>query len=452
MVVPGKADESELVKRLTDLDDDRRMPLSDKPLADPEQKLIRRWIDAGAPRGEPVAVAEKAQQPASEAARRAVARRRHPRRGEGPGRGQGAGAGRLGPGGPQGRAAAVGHRPRLPRRRPAAGRRRRTARSWSGTWSTAARPFTLADVPGPVHALAFSRDGKRLAVGAGLPARSGVVRVYAVPGGTLLHDFEGHGDVVFGLAFRPDGGQLASASFDQTVRLWDLVRGRAVGRLPRPFRLRLRRRLRPRRPHAPQRRARTARSSGSTSPTLKELRTYSDHDDDVLAVAVQPGGGQFVTAGNEPQLRWWTTDGEKPAKRIDGHSAARSTSSPSATTARRLISAGGDGSVRLWDGHTGSALKTLAGRDRLAIRRGPLRRRPRSPRPAAGTAWSASGTPSPASSAPRCCSRPAMTPPPSSGWPSPRAATFAPPRASRALARWRVGGKEVDAGARSRGV
>src|SRR3954464_2031949 len=55
VVVPGKADASAVVGRLTDPDEDRRMPLSDKPLSGPEQALIRRWVEAGAPRGEPVA-------------------------------------------------------------------------------------------------------------------------------------------------------------------------------------------------------------------------------------------------------------------------------------------------------------------------------------------------------------------------------------------------------------
>ncbi len=55
------------------------------------------------------------------------------------------------------------------------------------------------------------------------------MRVYSVPDGTKIHDFTGHEDVVFALAFRPDGGQLASASFDQTVRFWDLGQGRPVG-------------------------------------------------------------------------------------------------------------------------------------------------------------------------------------------------------------------------------
>src|SRR5204863_1947030 len=55
VVVAGKAAESELFRRLSDEDEDRRMPLLDKPLSAPQAELIGRWIDAGAPRGEATA-------------------------------------------------------------------------------------------------------------------------------------------------------------------------------------------------------------------------------------------------------------------------------------------------------------------------------------------------------------------------------------------------------------
>ena len=65
--------------------------------------------------------------------------------------------------------------------------------------------------------------------------------------------------------------------------------------------------------------------------TLKEQRTYSEHNEDVLAVAVHPGGTRFVTAGNEPQIRWWALDAEKPREKVSGHSGA----GPSARLQRR---------------------------------------------------------------------------------------------------------------------
>src|SRR4051812_11971516 len=48
-IVAGKADASELIRRVTTADDDDHMPPADKPaLSATQVDVLRRWIDAGA--------------------------------------------------------------------------------------------------------------------------------------------------------------------------------------------------------------------------------------------------------------------------------------------------------------------------------------------------------------------------------------------------------------------
>jgi hypothetical protein len=186
VLVPGRSSQSELVSRVNDADEERRMPLQDRPLPASQRDLIRRWIDDGAPRGVPVTAASSPARSATAtttATTTATGGRagRAARRGpaldvvlptnvrlvpKGLNRSQGGTLEVVLPIGPLPPVTALAFR----------GDDRLLAVGTYGhvvLWDLHdSHPAgTIRGIPGPVHALAFSRDGRRLALGAGLPAR-----------------------------------------------------------------------------------------------------------------------------------------------------------------------------------------------------------------------------------------------------------------------------------------
>ena len=76
--------------------------------------------------------------------------------------------------------------------------------------------------------MAFSPDGHRVAT-AGF---DNAVRLWNVDTGQPVGEpLTGHGDAVTDVAFSPDGHRLASASDDHTVRLWNAETGRPLATL-----------------------------------------------------------------------------------------------------------------------------------------------------------------------------------------------------------------------------
>jgi RNA polymerase sigma factor (sigma-70 family) len=111
----------------------------------------------------------------------------------------------------------------------------RTAKLWeAGTW--ARRSTTIAEVE-PVFVVAFSPDGRVLAVATGEFREARAQRV-------TLYDYDVSGAVkkrvgldagrrgpVWTLAFSPDGRTLASAAFEPQIKLWDSFTGRELATL-----------------------------------------------------------------------------------------------------------------------------------------------------------------------------------------------------------------------------
>ena len=71
-----------------------------------------------------------------------------------------------------------------------------------------------------VESLAFSFDGTRLAIGGTWPEQR--IQIWDVEKGQRITELSGHKSDVESVAFSPDGGLLASGSFDGVIYLWDI--------------------------------------------------------------------------------------------------------------------------------------------------------------------------------------------------------------------------------------
>jgi WD40 repeat protein len=96
-------------------------------------------------------------------------------------------------------------------------------------WDTASgKERGSLNVNGSAHCLAFSPDGKWLAVGTGIWDQekknhlSGEVKIYDVASNSERAVLQGHTQHVASVVFSRDGKQLVSGSADKTIKVWDL--------------------------------------------------------------------------------------------------------------------------------------------------------------------------------------------------------------------------------------
>lgn len=90
---------------------------------------------------------------------------------------------------------------------------------------------TLRNDVGDFQVIAFSREGRRIALAereTGDFTKPVAVFVWDVETGQDLFTLRGHSDRVTALAFSPDDRRLATSSRDRTVKLWDMATGEEV--------------------------------------------------------------------------------------------------------------------------------------------------------------------------------------------------------------------------------
>jgi WD40 repeat protein len=84
----------------------------------------------------------------------------------------------------------------------------------------------LRNVAERVHALAWRPDGRQLVVAGGSPGRFGEVKLFDPAEGKLLQRLAALSDVALAAAFSPDGKRLAVGGADNAIHLFDAASGR----------------------------------------------------------------------------------------------------------------------------------------------------------------------------------------------------------------------------------
>lgn len=213
-------------------------------------------------------------------------------------------------------------------------------RLWNSTTGASQGGFAASE--SGVLSFALRPDGMQICTGVG----ERVLRLWST-NGTLQGALGGHTDSVIGVGFAATG-RVATVSYDQTLRLWNLVNGAPFGTPVSLSEFALAAAIRP-----DGAQAAVGDSNGRITlhslPSGAQDRQWSAHTNEILCVAYTPEGNQIVSGSYDGTAKVWNTTGTL-VHALNGHSGA-----VQAIAASSAFIATGDtlGRVRLWNRTTG---------------------------------------------------------------------------------------------------
>ena len=221
--------------------------------------------------------------------------------------------------------------------------------------ATAQLKATLEGHTDNVWSVAFSPNGKMLASA----SWDQTVRIWNVNTGRLLHTLTEHTNEVLSVAFSPDGNTLASADWDGTMHLWNprngtlkrTLTGHAGGVTSVAF--------------SPDGRTLASGSADRTvrlwNPNNGKLkRTLIGHTNTVDAVAFSPDGDILASGSRDTTVRLWNPNNGKLKRTLTGHTDEVQRIAFS-SDGDILASGSRDTTIRLWNPHTGRVKQILTG-------------------------------------------------------------------------------------------
>jgi COMPASS component SWD3 len=210
--------------------------------------------------------------------------------------------------------------------------------------------------------LSSSSDGGLVASASG----DGSLKVWDVQAESermaLVNTLTGHESDVYAVSFHPDRHHIVSGGYDKSVRLWDtrngttqrLLRGHASSVACALFN-----------PYG------NLIFSGSKDSSIKVwdivsglcVKTISSHIGEVTSLDVDSRGAMLLSASKDNSNRLWDLRSGRPVRRFKGHqntskNFVRATFGPSE---KLVVSGSEDGCVYVWDLDTGLMLQRLTG-------------------------------------------------------------------------------------------
>ena len=165
-----------------------------------------------------------------------------------------------------------------------------------------------------VHCLAFSPDGKQLAVGGGNPSEQGGVQIFAWPTCESQITLTGHNDSVQSVFWR-DNRNLVSGSLDRSLRNWNLIGN-------------------------------------------KSDHTYRGHSRGV-SDACMLDSGEMITVGHDQSVRLWNTKSGELLRSLSQHTKPVHALAICPVTLNRQIvaTAAEDRTIRFWQPTIGRMMR-----------------------------------------------------------------------------------------------
>jgi len=168
-----------------------------------------------------------------------------------------------------------------------------------------------------IYDIEFSSDGSKIAVAAGTPAQTGELKLFDVANGKLLADFVRSSDSQFTVTISQDGEQIAAAGADRVIRVYETA-------------------------------------------TQKPLQKIEQHNEWVMDLEFSPDGSKLASASLDKTARVFDLQSGEAIVSFSGHGKPVHDVAWS-DDAKRVYSAGEDRFIRSWDIDEGKEKSKLGG-------------------------------------------------------------------------------------------